>query len=90
MKKIRVLTVDDSAFIRVSLKKLIETDDIEICGSARNGEDAIKKIKQLNPDVVTLDVDMPVMNGIECLQEIKKQSLKVPVVMLSSLTTKGA
>lgn len=62
---------------------------IEVIGTARNGKDAIQKIQQLNPDVVTMDVEMPELNGIETLKHIMEIS-PVPVVMISSFTEKGA
>ncbi|MCH7320954.1 chemotaxis response regulator protein-glutamate methylesterase [Solibacillus sp. MA9] len=88
-KKKKLLVVDDSAFMRKLISDFF-TDhlQIEVVGSARNGKDAIKKIQQLNPDVVTMDVEMPEMNGIDALKEIMVQC-PVPVVMLSSTTQKG-
>lgn len=88
-KKKKLLVVDDSAFMRKLISDFF-TDhlQIEVVGSARNGKDAIKKIQQLNPDVVTLDVEMPEMNGLDALKEIMVQC-PVPVVMLSSTTQKG-
>jgi len=87
---IRVLIVDDSAFMRNALKSMISDDpEIEIAGIARDGFEAIEKVKELRPDVVTLDVEMPKMNGIEALRIIMKEN-PVPVIMVSSLTTEGA
>ncbi|AIF43741.1 chemotaxis response regulator protein-glutamate methylesterase [Virgibacillus sp. SK37] len=89
MSVIRVLIVDDSAFMRKVITDILESDDrISVIGTARNGEDGIKKINQLQPDVVTLDVQMPVMDGMTALQEIMKYS-PLPVIMLSSLTSEG-
>lgn len=90
MSKIRVLVVDDSAFMRKVISDIINKDnDLELIGTARNGKDALKKLKVLNPDVITLDVEMPEMNGLEALEEI--MSIKpIPIIMLSSLTKKGA
>ncbi len=87
---IKVLIVDDSAFVRNSLTSLISKDsDIEIAGTARDGEDALEKIEKLNPDVVTLDVDMPRMDGITTLKRMMQTSPR-PVIMVSSLTREGA
>lgn len=88
-KKSKLLVVDDSAFMRKLISDFF-TDhlQIEVVGSARNGKDAIKKIQQLKPDVVTLDVEMPEMNGLDALKEIMIQC-PVPVVMLSSTTQRG-
>ncbi|MGE6753093.1 protein-glutamate methylesterase/protein-glutamine glutaminase [Rossellomorea sp. NPDC071047] len=88
MKK--VLVVDDSAFMRKLIGDfLTASEQLEVIGIARNGEDAISKIKKLCPDVVTLDVEMPKMNGIEALKRIMVEC-PVPVVMLSSTTKEGA
>lgn len=85
-----VLIVDDSAFMRVFLTDLIDRDEqIEVVGTARNGQDAIEKIKQIRPNVVTMDVEMPVMNGIEAVR-ILMETCPTPVIMLSTLTTQGA
>ena len=90
MAKIKVLIVDDSAFMRKILSDILsETSTIEVVGTAINGEDALLKIKTLKPDLVTLDVEMPVMDGITALKEIVKNH-SIPVVMLSSLTQSGA
>lgn len=87
---IRVLIVDDSAFIRKIIRDILSEDkDIEVIDTARNGSEAIDKIEKLSPDVVTLDVEMPVMDGLECLKRLMSVK-RVPVVMLSSLTTEGA
>jgi two-component system chemotaxis response regulator CheB len=89
MEKIKVLVVDDSAFMRKLITNFLEEDSrFTIVDVARNGQDAIQKVKKLKPDVVTLDVEMPVLNGIEALQEIMKIE-PVPVVMLSSTTKEG-
>lgn len=90
MEKIKALIADDSAFMRKLIQDiLLASNKVEIVGTARNGEDAINKIKQLRPDVVTMDIEMPVLNGIEALKIIMKES-PVPVVMLSSTTREGA
>ncbi|MDP4083055.1 MAG: chemotaxis response regulator protein-glutamate methylesterase [Bacillota bacterium] len=90
MEKIKVLVADDSAFMRKLIQDILSSSkQIEIVGTARNGEEAIKKIKELKPNVVTMDVEMPVLNGIEALKIIMKEA-PVPVVMLSSTTKEGA
>lgn len=90
MDKTSVLIVDDSAFMRKLISDFLnEHPLIEVADTARNGEDALKKIEKLNPDVVTLDVEMPVMDGLETLEKIMDLYPR-PVIMLSSTTQKGA
>ncbi|WP_188454370.1 protein-glutamate methylesterase/protein-glutamine glutaminase [Virgibacillus oceani] len=90
MNPIRVLVIDDSAFMRKMIQDILSSDKrLEIVGTARNGEDGIKKIHELSPDVVTLDVEMPKMDGITALQKIMETN-PLPVVMLSSVTIEGA
>lgn len=87
---IKVLVVDDSAFMRKVLSDIIETDMmLTVIGTASDGKDALSKISLLNPDVITLDVEMPIMDGIDCLKQIMTKSPK-PVIMISSGTSHGA
>lgn len=87
---VRVLIVDDSSFFRNRIADLLEGDArIKVVGTAANGREAIEQVKLLRPDVVTMDVEMPEMNGIEALRRIMQQS-PVHVIMLSSLTHEGA
>jgi two-component system chemotaxis response regulator CheB len=87
---IRVLVVDDSAFIRHILSKYLQTDpDITVVGEARDGLDALAQVMTLKPDVVTLDVEMPRMDGLVTLQRIMAEC-PTPVVMLSALTRRGS
>ncbi len=89
-KPIRVLVVDDSAFMRTSLSRRIEQDcRFEVIGTAGDGQEAVAKALRLRPDVVTMDVEMPVMNGIEALRRIVAKS-SIPVVMVSAQTQEGA
>jgi len=82
--------VDDSAFMRKLISDFFEgSSKVEVIGTARNGKDAIKKIEMLKPDVVTMDVEMPELNGLDALKEIMRIS-PVPVIMLSSTTLQGA
>jgi len=89
-KKIRVLIIDDSLLMRKMISSVLERDgDIEVVGVAVDAQDGREKIKQYNPDVVTLDVEMPGMDGLAFLEKI--MTLRpMPVVMVSSLTQKGA
>lgn len=90
MSKVKVLVVDDSAFMRkLIVDFLSENPQIEVVGTARNGKEALEKVSLLNPDVVTLDVEMPIMNGLETLKQLMEKH-PLPVVMLSSTTTEGA
>jgi len=87
---IKVLIVDDSAFMRVVLSKLLEQDSsIQVIGTARNGREAVERVKNLRPDVVTMDIEMPELNGIDALKTIMKEC-PTPVIMLSSHTKEGA
>ena len=87
---ISVLVVDDSAFMRKMVTQILsDAEGIQVVGQAINGIDALAKIEKLRPDVVTLDVEMPQMDGIAALREINRTH-KLPVVMLSSLTQAGA
>ncbi|WP_085299854.1 protein-glutamate methylesterase/protein-glutamine glutaminase [Cognaticolwellia mytili] len=90
MEKITVLIIDDSSVIRNIVKELLsDIDDIEVVGEAKDPLVARELIKQLNPDVLTLDVEMPKMDGITFLSNLMRLR-PMPVVMLSTLTTKGA
>ena len=87
---IRVLVVDDSAFVRRALTRMLDSSpDIQVAGVAIDGKDGIDKVKELQPDVVTLDIKMPRMGGLEALKVIMEET-PVPVLLLSSLTTEGA
>lgn len=89
-QKIKVLVVDDASFMVKAISEILNSDpDIEVVGFAKNGLLALEKIKELRPDVVTLDVDMPIMDGIKAVRHIMLEC-PVPVVMLSSLFSNGA
>lgn len=89
-RTINVLVVDDSAFMRKLLTDLLESDpSIRVVATARNGSEALKKIQELRPDVVTLDVEMPVMDGLATLQRIMREH-PLPVIIVSSLTQADA
>ena len=88
---IRVLIVDDSLFIRTILRDLLkDSPEIEIVGTAVNGIDALAKIADLKPDVVTLDIEMPRMNGLEVLEALQKERVRPKVIVLSTLTSRQA
>lgn len=89
-RMIRVLVVDDSAFVRRALTRMLDSSpDISVVGVAVDGKDGIDKVKELQPDVVTLDIKMPRLGGLEALKTIMDET-PVPVLLLSSLTTEGA
>lgn len=84
MKKI--LVVDDNLFMRYHMKKIIEeSDGFVVIGEATNGKEAIEKMKELNPDIITLDLTMPVMDGIEFLEYLNKEKIKMKVIVVSAL-----
>jgi two-component system chemotaxis response regulator CheB len=90
-RRIKVLTVDDSVVVRRLVTDVLASDPaIEVVGTAPNGKIALDKIVQLQPDVVTLDIEMPVMDGLEAIKEIRKIDRKLPVIMFSTLTERGA
>lgn len=91
MSRIRVLVVDDSVVVRKLLcEALASVPEIEVVGSASSGHLALSKIPQLHPDAITLDVEMPGMNGIQTLAEIRRLYPKITVIMCSTLTERGA
>ena len=87
MTKKRVLIVDDSNFLRNSLKKILENLGFEVAGMAENGLTAITQYKELKPDVVMIDMIMPQMGGLDCLRVLKKMDPNAVVVMVSSIST---
>lgn len=91
MRKIRVLVVDDSVVIRRLLTDILSQDpEIELAGTAPNGRIALAKLPQVNPDVVTLDIEMPELDGLGTLPELRKAYPNLPVIMFSTLTERGA
>jgi two-component system, chemotaxis family, protein-glutamate methylesterase/glutaminase len=91
MAPIRVLIVDDSVVVRKVLSDGLKVDpEIEVAGTAADGSIALAKIPLLNPDLITLDIEMPVMTGLQTLVEIRKLYPKLPVIMFSTLTERGA
>ncbi len=89
--KIRILVVDDStAFRRLVSEELGRDSALEVVGTAANGRIALTRVGQVNPDLVLLDVEMPEMDGLETLRELRKTRLRLPIVMFSALTSRGA
>ncbi len=90
-KIIRVLVVDDSAFMRKVITDMLNSEkNIKVIDTARNGKECVVKAKLLNPDIITLDIEMPIQDGIETLAELMTLNTAPKVIMLSSLTYKGA
>ncbi|WP_339724902.1 chemotaxis response regulator protein-glutamate methylesterase [uncultured Paraglaciecola sp.] len=86
----RILIVDDSTFFRRRIKQILEEDaELEVVGEAKNGEEALTLVASLKPDVVTMDIEMPVMDGITAVKKIMASN-PVPIIMFSSLTQEGA
>lgn len=90
-QKKRVLVVDDSAVMRSLLRSVLASDStVEIAGTAQDGETALRLMESLKPDLVLLDVEMPVMDGLHTLRAMKGRNLRMPVIMCSALTQRGA
>jgi two-component system chemotaxis response regulator CheY len=81
----KVLIVDDAAFMRMMLRKLLESEGHEVAGEAVDGNDAVDKYRELSPDLVTMDITMPNKNGIEAVQEIRAIDPKAKILMTSAL-----
>lgn len=90
MRPIKVLIVDDMVVARRMIAEALTDPALEVVGSAPNGAIALAKIPQLNPDIVVLDIEMPEMDGLATLAEIRKKWPRLPVIMFSSLTKRGA
>jgi len=91
MSRISVLVVDDSVVVRRLVTDVLAGEaDIDVVGTAPNGRIALAKIPQLNPDLVTLDIEMPEMDGLQTLRELRKAYPDLPVIMFSTLTERGA
>jgi two-component system, chemotaxis family, protein-glutamate methylesterase/glutaminase len=87
---VKVLVADDSAFMRTALRRMLESDpDVKVVAMAQDGRSAVELCEKHDPDVVTLDLEMPVLNGLQALQRIMQHHPR-PVIMVSSLTTEGA
>jgi two-component system chemotaxis response regulator CheY len=88
VKMIRLLVVDDSLFMRQMLKNILPKDKYEIVGEASTGKEAIKKYKELNPELVTMDITMPDMDGITAVKEIKILNKEAKIIMCSAMGQK--
>ena len=91
MDDISVLICDDSALMRNLIGRIVDDyEGLKVAGKAENGQDLLNKIPELKPDVILLDIEMPVMNGVEFLKERKARKIDIPVIILSSIATEGA
>ena len=91
MDDIQVMICDDSALMRNLIQRIVDgTDGMSVCATAMNGKFALQKLETVKPDIIVLDIEMPEMNGVQFLEERKKRNIKTPVLILSSIATKGA
>ncbi|MFC4557127.1 response regulator [Virgibacillus kekensis] len=81
----RILVVDDAAFMRMMIKDILNKNGFEVVGEAQDGAQAVEKYKELEPDLVTLDITMPEMDGLAALKEIKQHDSKANVIMCSAM-----
>ncbi|QHS22258.1 response regulator [Virgibacillus sp. MSP4-1] len=81
----KVLIVDDAAFMRMMIKDILEKNDFEVVGEAQDGNQAVEKYKELQPDLVTLDITMPEKDGITALKEIKESNPDAKIIMCSAM-----
>jgi len=81
----RILIVDDAAFMRMMIRDILTKNGYEVCGEANDGAQAIEKYKELKPDLITMDITMPEMDGIQALKEIKKIEPGAKVIMCSAM-----
>jgi two-component system chemotaxis response regulator CheY len=85
----RILIVDDAAFMRMMVRDILTKNGYEVCGEANDGLQAIEKFKEVKPDLVTMDITMPEMDGIAALREIKKLDPSAKVIMCSAMGQQG-
>lgn len=91
MEKVRVIVVDDSAFMRKAISDMIEScADFEVIAKFRDGRELVEKVDKFNPDLITLDVHMRDLDGLATLKELKRMGKNYPIIMLSSATTEGS
>lgn len=90
MKSIKVIVVDDSALMRKIISDMINSNDnMEVIATCKNGEDLLSKLSDLTPHVITLDVEMPILDGLTTLKELKRRGIDIPTIILSSLSQTG-
>lgn len=81
----KVLIIDDASFMRLSLKSMLESNGFEVAGEAEDGEKGLLKYKEVNPDIVTMDVTMPKMDGVETLKQIIQYDPKAKIIMVTAM-----
>lgn len=81
----KVLIVDDASFMRASLKLMLERNGFQVAGEAENGAVAVKKYEEIRPDIVTMDITMPIMDGIQAIKEIKKFDPNAKIIVVSAM-----
>ncbi|WP_227395446.1 response regulator [Jeotgalibacillus aurantiacus] len=81
----KVLVVDDAKFMRMTLKNMLSNSDFEVIGEAENGQDAIEQYKALSPDLVTMDITMPILDGISAAKEILREDPSAKIIMCSAM-----
>ncbi|TFE02907.1 response regulator [Jeotgalibacillus salarius] len=81
----KVLVVDDAKFMRLTLRNMLENSTFQVIGEAENGEEAVEKYRSLHPDLVTMDITMPVLDGISAAKEILKEDPKANIIMCSAM-----
>ncbi|MFD2044946.1 response regulator [Ornithinibacillus salinisoli] len=85
----KILITDDAAFMRMQLKDILTKLGHEVVGEAENGQDAVDKYQELQPELVTMDITMPEMNGVDAVKEIKKLNPEAKVIMCSAMGQQG-
>lgn len=91
MERKKVMVVDDSALMRKIISDMInEQEDMEVVATGRNGGELLEKIHKINPDVITMDLEMPKMDGMTALNNLKNKNIQIPVIILSSISNRGA
>lgn len=85
----KVLIVDDSSFMRASLKMLLESNGYTVIGEAQNGREAVSKYSELKPDIVTMDITMPELSGVDAVKEIMQLDSKAKIIIVSAIGQKA-